>query len=195
LKTLPCVSSWQCSSDGAAVPGLRPWTKLFWVILRRFWSSWKEVLIVVKPDTVVRWHRAGFQLYWRLISRVRKPVGRRPVSKEVRELIFKMVAENQTWRAPRIHGELVMLGYEVSERSVSRWMRHAARSPESAQRWLSFLRNHREGIAAMDFFSVPTISFGVLYCFFIIGHDRRHILHFNVTRYPTSVLAQREMEK
>jgi len=109
--------------------------------------------------------RRRFQLYWRLISRVRRPVGRRPVSKEVRELIFKMVAENPTWRAPRIHGELVMLGYEVSERSVSRWMRHAPRSPESAQRWLSFLCNHREGIAVMDFFSVPTITFGVLYCF------------------------------
>jgi hypothetical protein len=77
---------------------------------------------VVNPDTVVRWHRAGFQLYWRLVSRVREPVGRRPVSKE---LIFKLVAENPTWRAPRIHGELVMLGYEISERSVSRWMRHA----------------------------------------------------------------------
>jgi putative transposase len=77
------------------------------------------------------------------------------VSKEIRELIFKMVAENPTWRAPRIHGELVTLGYEVSERSVSRWMRHAPRSPESAQRWLSFLRNHREGIAAMDFLLVP----------------------------------------
>ena len=120
---------------------------------------------MVTPDTVARWHRAGFQLYWRLISRVRNPLDRKPVTKEIRELIFKMVAENPTWRAPRIHGELVMLGYEVSERSVSRWMRHAPRSPESAQRWLTFLRNHREGIAAMDFFSVPTITFGVLYCF------------------------------
>lgn len=176
-------------------PRLAIMDKLFWVILRRFWSSWKEALIVVKPDTVVHWHRAGFQLYWRLISRLHRPVGRRPVSKEVRELIFKMVAENPTWRAPRIHGELVMLGYEVSERSVSRWMRHAPRSPESAQRWLSFLRNHREGIAAMDFFSVPTITFGVLYCFFIIGHDRRHILHFTVTRYPTSTWIAQQLRE
>ena len=109
-------------------PRLAAMDRLFWVILRRFWSSWKEALIVVTPDTVVRWHRAGFQLYWRLISRVRMPVGRKPVTKEIRELIFKMVAENPTWRAPRIHGELVMLGYEVSERSVSRWMRVAPRS-------------------------------------------------------------------
>jgi putative transposase len=176
-------------------PRLATIDKLFWVILRRFWSSWREALIVVTPDTVVRWHRAGFQLYWRLISRVGKRVGRKPVTKEIRELIFKMVAENSTWRAPRIHGELVMLGYEISERSVSRWMRHAPRSPESAQRWLTFLRNHREGIAAMEFFSVPTMTFGVLNCFFIIGHDRRRILRFNVTRHPTSAwIAQQVRE-
>ncbi|HST11322.1 MAG TPA: integrase core domain-containing protein [Terriglobales bacterium] len=117
---------------------------------------------------------------------MRKPMGRRPVTPEIRELIFKMVAENPTWRAPRIQGELVMLGFEVSERSVSRWMRRVPRNPDFAQRWLTFLRNHREAIAAMDFFSVPTMTFGVLCCFFIIGHDRRHILHFNVTRHPTS---------
>ena len=167
-------------------PRLAARDKLFWVALRRFWSSWKKALIVVTPDSVVRWHRAGFQLYWRLLSRARKQLGRRPVSKEIRELIFKIVAENPTWRAPRVHGELVMLGFEVSERSVARWMRRAPRSPDSAQRWLTFLRNHREALAAMDFFSVPTITFGVLYCFFVLRHDRRRILHFNVTRHPTS---------
>jgi putative transposase len=160
--------------------------KIFWVLLLRSWSLWKTALIVVSPDTVVRWHRAGFQLYWRVISRVRKPVGRRPVTKEIREPIFQMVAENPTWRAPRIHGELAMLGFDVSERSVSRWMQRAPRTPESGQRWLIFLRNHREAIAAMDFFSAPTVTFKVLYVFFIIGHDRRRILHFNVTRHPTS---------
>jgi putative transposase len=168
-------------------PRLAVVDKLFWVVLRRFWSSWISALIVVSPDTVVRWHRAGFQLYWRLISRARKRVGRRPVTKEIRELIFKMVAENPTWHAPRIHGELAMLGFDVSERSVSRWMRHAPRGPDSTQRWLTFLRNHREAIAAMDFLSVPTVTFNVLYVFFVLGHNRRHILHFNVTRHPTSV--------
>ena len=142
--------------------------------------------MVVSPDTVVRWHRAGFRLYWGFISRVRKRVGRRPVTKDIRELIFRMVAENPTWRAPRIHGELLMLGFEVSERSVSRWMRRSPRPPDSAGLWLSFLRNHREAIAAMDFFSVPTVTLNVLYVFFIIGHDRRRILHLNVTRHPTS---------
>jgi len=160
--------------------------KLFWVAVRRFWSGWKQSLIVVTPETVVRWHRAGFRLYWRLISRARTKVGRRQTSKEVRELIFKMVAENPTWGAPRIHGELLMLGFALSERTISRWMKRAPRDPEPAQRWLSFLRNHREALAAMDFFAVPTITFGVLYGFSVISHDRRRILHFNVTKHPTS---------
>jgi hypothetical protein len=140
---------------------------------------------VVTPETVVRWHRAGFRLYWSLISRVRRRVGRKKLSKEVRHLIFRMVAENPTWGAPRIHGELLMLGFDVSERTISRWMKRASKDPEPARSWLTFLHNHREAIAAMDFFTVPTITFGVLYCFFIIGHDRRRILHFNVTRHPT----------
>jgi transposase InsO family protein len=97
-----------------------------------------------------------------------------------------MIAENPTWGAPRIHGELLMLGFDVSERTISRWMKRAPRKPESGKRWLTFLRNHREAIAAMDFFTVPTVTFGVLYCFFVIGHDRRRILHFNVARHLTS---------
>ena len=126
-------------------------------------------------------------MYWRLISQAKTHVGRRPTSKEVRELIFRIVAENPTWGAPRIHGELLMLGFELSERTISRWMKRAPRRPEPAERWLAFLRNHREPIAAMDFFAVPTITFSVLYGFFIISHDRRRILHFNVTRHPTSM--------
>jgi putative transposase len=168
-------------------PGLNIFDKLFWVAVRRLWSGWKQALIIVTPETVVRWHRAGFLLYWRLISRVRAQVGRTQTPKEVRELIFRMVVENPTWGAPRIHGELLMLGFDVSERTISRWMRRAPRDPEPAKRWLAFLRNHREAIAAMDFFTVPTITFGVLYCFFVISHGRRRILHFNVTKHPTSL--------
>ena len=97
-----------------------------------------------------------------------------------------MVVENPLWGAPRIHGELLMLGFDVSERTISRWMKRAPRGAEPAKRWLAFLRNHREAIAAMDFFTVPTITFGVLYCFFIIAHGRRRILHCNVTKHPTS---------
>src|SRR5499433_4295310 len=167
-------------------PKLAALDKLFWVLARRFWSGWEKSLLIVTPETVVRWHRAGFRLYWRLISKVKKQVGRHSLSKEVRDLIFRMVAENPAWGAPRIHGELLMLGFDVSERTISRWMKRAPRDPQPAQRWRVFLANHREAIAAMDFFTVPTISFGVLYCFFVIRHDRRRILHFNVTKHPTS---------
>jgi putative transposase len=147
----------------------------------------KGSLILVTPETVVRWHRAGFRLYWRWISRAQEAVGRKPISSEVRELIFRIVAENPTWGAPRIHGELLKLGFDRSERTVSRWVKRATRNPDPARRWLAFLRNHREAIAAMDFFTVPTLTFGVLYCFFVIGHDRRKILHCNVTRQPNAL--------
>jgi putative transposase len=135
--------------------------RFFWVAVRRFWSGWQQSLIAVTPKTVVRWQRGGFCLYWKLISKVRRPVGRRPTSKEVRELIFRMVVENPTWGAPRIHGELLMLGFDVSERTISRWMKRATGDRELAKRWLTFLRNHLEAIAAMDFFTVPTIAFSM----------------------------------
>ncbi len=168
-------------------PRLGAMDKLFWVLARRFWAQWKKALLIVLPDTVARWHRSGFKLYWAMLCKVRKPVGGgRRISQQIRELIFQMVADNPSWGAPRIHGELRMLGFDVSETSISRWMKRAPKDPQSAKRWLAFLRNHREAIAAMDFFTVPTLTFGVLYCFFIISHDRRRILHFNVTCHPTS---------
>jgi putative transposase len=166
---------------------LTAWHKLFWVVLRSLWTRWKQPLILVTPRSVVNWHRAGFRLYWNWLSRARQMGGRRPVSQEVRALIFRMAAENPTWGAPRIHGELLMLGFDLSEPTVSRWLRRAPRAPDPAKRWLTFLRNHREAIAAMDFFTVPTLTFGILYCFFIIGHDRRRILHHHVTRNPNAL--------
>jgi len=168
-------------------PRLTIFDRVFWVLARKFWSGWKQALIVVSPDTVVRWHKSAFVLYWRALSRAQRVIGRKRISKEVRDLIFRMVTENPTWGAPRIHGELRMLGFDVCERTVSRWMRRAPRNPEPAKQWLAFLRNHREAIAAMDFFTVPTVTFRVLYCFFIISHDRRQILHLNVTCHPTSL--------
>ena len=109
------------------------------------------------------------------------------MGKEVRALIFRIAAENPTWGAPRIHGELLKLGFHLSEATVSRWLRRIPRTPDPAKRWLIFLRNHREAIAAMDFFTVPTLTFGILYCFFVIGHDRRKVLRFNVTRNPNAL--------
>jgi putative transposase len=106
-------------------PKLSPLDKLFWVSARRFWSAWKSSLIIVTPETVVRWHRARFRRYWSLIPRVKERVGRKKLSQEIRDLIFQMVTDNSTWGTPRIHGELLMLGFDVSERSISRWMKRA----------------------------------------------------------------------
>ena len=169
--------------------------KLFWVLLRRLWPGWKQALVLMQPETVVGWHRAGFKLYWKWLSRHRSPAGRRRVGKELRELIFRMVAENRTWGAPRIHGELKMLGFDISERTVLRWMRKAPRNPEPAKRWAAFLSNHREAIAAMDFFTVPTLNFGMLYGFFVISHGSRRILHCNVTRHPTSAWVSQQLRE
>jgi len=106
-----------------------------------------------------------------------------------------MIVENNTWGAPRIHGELKMLGYEISERTVLRWMGKAPRNAEPARRWAAFLSNHREAIAAMDFFTVPTVTFGVLYGFFVIAHEGRRIIHFNVTRHPTSAWVVQQLRE
>jgi putative transposase len=176
-------------------PSLAASDRIFWIVLRRFWSRWKQALFIVRPETVIRWHRAGFRMYWKWISRKHLRVGRKPTSKELRELIFRMVAENGTWGAPRIHGELKMLGFDISERTVLRWMRKAPRDSGSAKRWAAFLSNQREAIAAMDFFTVPTLTFGVLYCFFIIAHDRRRILHYNVTRHPTTAWVAQQLRE
>src|SRR5216684_1056504 len=135
-------------------PRVATFDKLLWVLARRFWSGWKQALIIVNPETVVRSHRSGFALYWRFISRRPWIGGRRRISKEIRDLIFRMVTENPTWGAPRIHGKLLMLGFDISERTISRWMRRAPRNPGAARRWPSFLRNHREAIVAMNFFTI-----------------------------------------
>ena len=168
-------------------PRLHRLDRLFWTALRLLWSGWTEALIIVKPETVVSWHRAGFRLFWRLRSRFRQP-GRPTVSEEIRQLIRRMKAENPSWGAPRIHGELLHLGFDISEPTVSRYLRRLKRHHDAgkAKRWWVFLNNHREVIAAFDFFTVPTIRFRVLYCFFVIEHGRRKILHLNVTAHPTS---------
>ena len=168
-------------------PGLdlRDLDRAFWIALRRLWTGWANALVIVKPETVVSWHRAGFRLFWRLRSR---PLGRPKISAELRLLIRRMKTDNPDWGAPRIHGELQQLGFDISEPTVSRYLRGLKRctNSEKAKRWLAFLDNHREVIAAFDFFTVPTLTFNVLYCFFVIEHHRRRILHFNATAHPTS---------
>jgi len=176
-------------------PRLRALDRLFGIAIKRLWSDWKDCLLIVSPATVVGWHRAGFRLYWRMLSKGSASPGMRRIDKELRNLIFHMVAENPTWGAPRIHGELLKLGFDISERTVSRWVERAPRSPEPAKRWQAFLENHREAIAAMDFFAVPTITFGLLYAFFVISHDRRRILHFGVTKHPTSCWVAQQLRE
>ncbi len=137
---------------------LRPLDRGFWVALRALWADWATSLAIVRPATVVAWHRRAYRVYWRRLSR---PLGRPRASAQVRELIRRMVTENQ-WGAPRIHGELLKLGLRVSERTVSRYVRRArTRRPPGAS-WTTLLDNHREALAAMDFFTVPTLTFRLL---------------------------------
>jgi len=158
--------------------------RLFWILLLRFWRRWTETLTIVEPNTVVRWHRAGFRIYWNWLSRRGRRSGRPPLPREVRALIRKMATEN-SWGATRIHGELLCLGFEVSERSVSRYLRNLPPAPKAGQTWTTFLRNHRNGIAAMDFFSVPTVTFRALHVLFVIRHGRRDVVRCAVTTGPT----------
>jgi putative transposase len=165
-------------------PTLNSLDRLFWTTLRGFWCRWAAVLVIVNPETVVGWHRAGFRHYWRWRS---QPRGGRPrITEEIGTLIRRLAEENPDWGAPRIHGELQKLGFVVSERTVARYLRRVQRRGDPSNRWLAFLQNHREVIAAFDFFTVPTVTFQLLYCFFVIEHGRRKILHFNITRHPTA---------
>jgi putative transposase len=165
-------------------PRLSSWDRPFWTILQRCWSRWTDVLVLVKPDTVIGWHRAGFRLYWRWRSRPRG--GRPKIIEEIRILIRRSAQENLGWGAPKIHGELQKLGFVASERSVARYLRRMRCRGDSAKNRLTFLQNHHEVIVAFDLFTVPTVTFHLLYCFFVIEHGRRRILRFKVTDHPTA---------
>jgi transposase InsO family protein len=156
--------------------------RLIFVGLYRLFPKVCDALAIVKPDTIVRWHRAGFRSYWRWKSRPRG--GRPTVPLEIRGLIREMSIANPLWGAPRIHGELLKLGIEVGQTSVAKYMARRRRPP--SQGWKTFLHNHADGIAAMDLFVVPTISFRLLYGLLIVGHGRRQILWFGVTAHPTA---------
>ncbi len=162
-------------------PKLRPRDRIFWVCLSRLWSNWRPALCLVQPETVIRWHRQGFKLYWRWKSRSGKP-GRPPVSRDIRELIRRMSRENPEWGAPRICSELLLLGHDVAERTVAKYMVRSRLPP--SQTWRTFLDNHAADLVACDFFTVPTATFRVLYVFIVLRHDRRQVVHFNVTTNP-----------
>jgi transposase InsO family protein len=161
----------------------------FFVQLYRWFPSILPALMIIRPDTLVRWHRAGFRRYWRWRSR--SPGGRPPIDAELRALIRQMSRENLLWGAPRIHGELLKLGFEVAQSSVAKYMvKH--RGPPS-QGWRTFLRNHAQDIAAMDLFVVPTIGFAVLYAFVIMRLDRRELVWISATTHPTAEWVARQI--
>ena len=164
-------------------PKLSLLDRAFWVALSRLWPRWKNHLVVVRPETVVRWHRNGFRRYWRSISM--PGPGRPPISEETKALIVRMATEN-CWRARRIQAELMKLGIRVSLATVSRYVPRTKPDPTQQQRWMTFLQNHKDVISGMDFFVVPTVRFRLLYVWFAIDHGRRRILHFNVTENPTA---------
>ncbi len=166
-----------------ARPRLTRTDRFFWVWLYRFWPGCLDVVVIVKPDTVIRWHRRGFRLFWTWRSRSRRR-GRPQGPQEVRELIRRMSRENPLWGAPRIHGELLKLGIEISQATVSKVMVRHPRPP--SQSWRTFLANQADGLASIDLFVVPTATFRLLYAFIVLRHDRRKVVHFNVTAHPTA---------
>jgi hypothetical protein len=161
-------------------PTLTHADRVFWVALSRVWAGWQDTLILVKPETVIGWHRKGFKLYWTSESRNRG--GRPRIHAEIRSLIGRMAIENPTWGAPRVHGELLMLGFEVGEATVSRYMPRRRKPP--SQTWRAFLRNHTQDLVSIDFFVVPTATFRILHVCLVLEHERRRVVHFNVTDGP-----------
>jgi transposase InsO family protein len=161
----------------------------FFIQLYRWFPSILQVLTIIRPETLLRWHRAGFRSYWRWKSR---PLGGRPqIDTELRVLIRRMSLENPLWGAPRIHGELLKLGFEVAQSSVAKYM--VKRRGPPSQGWQTFLRNHAPDIAAMDLFVVPTLGFDLLYAFVIVRLDRRDLVWINVTATPTAEWVARQI--
>ena len=163
-------------------PLLRKADRVFWVTLSCLWPGWRHALVIVRPETVIGWHRKGFRLFWTWKSRRRKP-GRPPVSREIRDLVRRMSRENTRWGAPRIHGELLKLGFSISQAAVSKYMVRYPSPP--SQSWRTFLTNHADCLASIDFFVVPTATFHLLFGFIVLHHERRQIVHFGVTANPT----------
>ena len=164
-------------------PKLTPADRFLWIWLCAIWNDWRSGIFLVKASTVIGWHRKGFRLFWTWKIRGGNP-GRPAVPKEIRDLIRTMSRENPIWGAPRIHGELLKLGIDIGETSVSKYLIRRRRPP--SQTWRTFLQNHVTSLVSIDFFTVPTIRFQILYVFLVLAHDRRRILHFAVTAHPTA---------
>jgi hypothetical protein len=151
-------------------PRLSRWDRVLWVWLSWVWAGWRSNLVIVHPATVLAWHRQGFQLYWRWRS-TGNWVGRPRLDAELRRLIRRMARENSTWGRRRIQAELALLGYEVAERTVAKYMHRT--SPRPSPTWRTFLTAHARDLVAVDFFLVPTLTFRLLFVFVVLRHDRR----------------------
>jgi putative transposase len=173
-------------------PRLGPIDRAFWVVLSRTWSRWADVLAIVKPATVITWHRRGLARFWAYKS---MPHGRPPLSAEVIELIERMTRENPTWSRRRIASELAKLGHHVSKDTVAKYMPKRLGPPgrPPSTTWGTFLRTHLAGTIAIDFLTVPTVTFQVLYVFFALSLERRRILHVNVTAHPHAAWAAQQI--
>jgi hypothetical protein len=157
--------------------------------MTRLWPSLIGAVQVVQPETILRWHRAGFKVFWRWKSRNR--TGRPKIDRGLRDLIRRMSKENRLWGASRIHGELLMLGFQVAQSTVSKYMVRCQNPP--SQTWKTFLPNHAEAIAAIDMCVVPTLTFDLLFAFLVLGHGRRQLLWIEVTRHPTAEWLARQI--
>ena len=164
-------------------PRLGPADRIFWALLSRVWSGWQGVLVLVQPRTVIAWRRKRFRDYWTWLSR-RGQVGRPLVAKEIRDLIREMSRANPTWGSPRILAELRKLGIDVAKSTVEKY-RVRCRKPPSPT-WRAFLANHAKDLVSIDFFTVATVRFEILYVLIVLSHDRRRVLHFAITGHPTS---------
>jgi putative transposase len=164
-------------------PRLHATDRLFWVWLSRLWPGWQHAVLFVQPRTVIAWKKKRFREHWRRLSHQDKP-GRPAMAKEVRELMQDMWRSNPTWGSPRIVGELHKIGVDVAKSTVEKY-RPRPRKPPSPP-WRAFLNNHVTDLVACDFFTVPTVTFRVLFVFVILAHERRRIVHFNVTEHPTA---------
>lgn len=171
-------------------PRIRAIDRALWKFLSGTWGDWKDTLVFVKPDTVIRWQRRRFRSYWRRLTRSGTP-GRPPISEEVKELIRTMSSMNPTWGSPRIVGELAKLGIDVTKSTVDKY-RMRIRKPPSPT-WRAFLKNHAKDIVSIDFLVVPTIRFNLLYVFLFLSVDRRRIVHFGVTQHPTAAWAAQQL--
>ncbi len=189
LENLALRHQVQVLSRGGSRPRLTRHDRMLWVLLSRFWKDWRASALMVRPETVIKWHRTAFKSYWRRKSRSTRR-GRPRLTLEERKIIRRMARDNPLWGAPRVHGELAKIGLEVGLSTVSKYMKQ--RRPPSPN-WKTFLLNHAKEIVSVDFFDVPTASMQVLYVFLVLSHDRRKILSYEVTDAPAGEWAAEQL--